>query len=162
MLCSQTIRRRVLDPATDWEANHLLIIDPFEERAVSNGRTYGLSSCGYDVRLAQDVWLWPMFGRLASIMEFIKLPNDMSAEVKDKSTNARMFVLVQNTIIEPGWHGYLTLELTRFLPWPIKLKAGTPIAQIVFHQLDMPTDMPYRGKYQGQKAGPQKARLETT
>lgn len=154
MLSSQTIRERAQIRSLD------LIIEPFAERGVSNGRSFGLSSCGYDVRLAQDIWLWPFWGRLASIMEFIKLPNDLSAEVKDKSTNARMFVLVQNTIIEPGWFGYLTLELTRFLPWPIKLKAGTPIAQIVFHQLDNPTEQPYRGKYQNQRPGPQKARWE--
>lgn len=106
------------------------------------------------------MWLWPFHGRLGSIIEFIRLPNDLSAEVKDKSTNARMFVFVQNTIIEPGWAGYLTVELTRFLPWPIKLRAGTPIAQVVFHQLDEPTEIPYRGKYQNQQPGPQKAKFE--
>jgi dCTP deaminase len=112
------------------------------------------------VRLAQTLWLWPFWGRLASIQEFISLPNDICAEVKDKSTNARLFVFVQNTVIEPGWWGYLTLELTRFKPWPIRLRKGTPIAQIVFKQLDRPTDRPYRGKYQDQKSRPQKAILE--
>lgn len=152
MLCSQTIR--------ELHKSNNLLIQPFSERAVENGRSFGLSSCGYDVRLAQDIWLWPFYGRLGSIKEFIGLPNDLSAEVKDKSTNARLFVFVQNTIIEPGWYGYLTVELTRFLPWPIKLKAGTPIAQVVFHQLDKPTDQPYRGKYNNQSEGPQPARFE--
>lgn len=85
------------------------------------------------------------------------MPNDLCAEVKDKSTNARMFVLVQNTIIEPGWRGFLTLELTRMLPWPIRIKRGTPIAQIVFKRLDAPTEQPYSGKYQDQKRGPVRA-----
>jgi len=133
------------------------IISPFFEREVSNGRTFGLSSCGYDVRLAQDIWLWPGWGRLASTLEHFQMPDDVCAEVKDKSTNARMFVLVQNTFIEPGWYGVLTLELTRFLPWPIYLRKGTPIAQIVFKQLDEPTEQPYKGKYQNQKASPQPA-----
>jgi dCTP deaminase len=152
MLSAQTIRKR-------WEEGDLQI-EPFCERAKAHGRSYGLSSCGYDVRIAEDVWLWPLHGLLASIMEYISLPDDLSAEVKDKSTNARLFVFVQNTIIEPGWEGYLTVELTRLLPWPILIKKGTPIAQVVFHQLDQPTEQPYRGKYQGQASGPQKARFE--
>lgn len=135
------------------------LVSPFTERATIHGRSYGLSSCGYDVRLAQDMWLWPFWGRLASTIECFTMPNDLCAEVKDKSTNARLFVLVQNTVIEPGWSGYLTLELTRFKPWPIKLKRGTPIAQIMFKKLDHPTDQPYEGKYQNQQEGPQRARL---
>lgn len=135
------------------------LIEPFHERAQSMGRSYGLSSCGYDVRLAQDIWLWPFYGRLGSIIEHINMPNDLCAEVKDKSTNARMFVTVQNTIVEPGWDGYLTIELTRHLPWPIFLRRGLPIAQLIFKKLDHPTAQPYLGKYSHQKAEPQKARL---
>ncbi len=135
------------------------MIEPFVERGACNGRTYGLSSCGYDVRLDQDIWLWPFWGRLGSVIEYIHLPNDICAEVKDKSSNARLFVFVQNTIIEPGWEGFLTLELTRFLPWPIRLRKGTPIAQIVFKRLDEPTDQPYKGKYNKQSRGPQPAIL---
>lgn len=135
------------------------IIEPFFERGISHGRTFGLSSCGYDVRLAQDIWLLPFCGRLGSVIEYIDMPNDLCGEVKDKSTNARMFVLVQNTIIEPGWKGYLTVELTRFFPWPIRLRRGTPIAQIMFKCLDETTEQPYKGKYQNQDYRPQKARF---
>lgn len=157
IITSQTIRRRCID-ATGDHFEHPLIY-PFVERGTCAGRTFGLSSCGYDVRLDQDIWLWPGWGRLGSTIEYIRMPNDLCAEVKDKSTNARLFVLVQNTIIEPGWEGNLTLELTRFLPWPILLKRGTPIAQIVFKMLDKPTEQPYRGKYQNQQRGPQPAIL---
>lgn len=124
----------------------------FKEKMVEAGRSYGLSCCGYDVRLAEDVWLWPFWGRVTFIQEFIDLPDYLCAEVKDKSTNARIFVLVQNTIVEPGWYGYLMVELTRLLPWPVRLRKGTPIAQILFKRLDEPTELPYDGKYQGQKA----------
>lgn len=136
------------------------LVSPYYERTKVEGRSFGLSSCGYDVRLANDIWLWPFWGRLGSTIEHFNLPTDICGEVKDKSTNARLFVFVQNTVIEPGWYGYLTLELTRFLPWPIKLKAGTPIAQIMFKQLDYPTCQPYAGKYQGQAAGAQPAIME--
>lgn len=129
----------------------LKLILPFYERTIHNGRSFGLSSCGYDIRIAEDIWLWPMFGRLASSMEWFNMPNDVLGYVKDKSTNARLFKFVQNTVIEPGWHGYLTLELTRDRPWPIFIKSGTPIAQIIFHRLETPTEQPYDGKYQNQK-----------
>lgn len=138
----------------------LNIISPFNERTKEHGRSYGLSGCGYDVRLAKGMWLWPFWGRLGSIKEYIKLPNYLCAEVKDKSTNARLFVFVQNTVIEPGWKGYLTVELTRCKPWPIYLKEGTPIAQIMFKLLDETTEQPYTGKYQNQHEGVQKAILE--
>ena len=138
----------------------LNMINPFHERTKLHGRSYGLSGCGYDVRLAEDMWLFPFWGRLGSIMEYLHLPNNIVGEVKDKSTNARLFVLVQNTVIEPGWYGYLTIELTRFKPWPIRLKKGTPIAQIMFKSLDEPTEQPYEGKYQNQHKGVQSAIME--
>jgi dCTP deaminase len=148
ILSAQTIRKQVG------------MIQPFNERTKLYGRSFGLSGCGYDVRLAEDIWLWPFWGRLGSIIEYLDLPDNICAEVKDKSTNARFFVFVQNTVIEPGWYGYLTVELTRFLPWPIKLKKGTPIAQIMFKQLDESTEQPYEGKYQGQTKGATSAILE--
>lgn len=152
ILSSQTIRNRVNDPND-------LTIEPFFEAAKFNGRSFGLSCCGYDVRLAQNLIVWPFWGRLGSIIEYLSLPDDLCAEVKDKSTNARLFILVQNTIIEPGWKGYLTLEITRFKPWPIFLRKGTPIAQLVFKKLDCPTEHPYSGKYQNQNSDPQRAIL---
>ena len=133
-------------------------IEPFVERGVFEKRTFGLSACGYDICIAEDMWLWPFWGRLASSIERFNLPASICAEVKDKSSNARIFLTCQNTFIEPGWEGYLTLELTRHRPWPIKIKRGTPIAQIVFSWLDEPTEQPYAGRYQNQEAGPQPAR----
>lgn len=156
ILSAQSIRKRCNFPGRDRQS----MVFPFFERRKAEGRSYGLSGCGYDIRLAETIWLWPLWGRLASSIERFDIPDDVCAEVKDKSTNARLFVFVQNTIIEPGWNGFLTLELTRFLPWPIRLKVGTPIAQVVFKQLDQKTDQPYRGKYQAQQRGPQAARME--
>lgn len=120
--------------------------------------SFGLSACGYDVRLAQDIWLFPMFGRLASTLEYFHMTPHVMAEVKDKSSLARRFITVQNTVIEPGWRGFLTLELTNHRPWPVRLRKGMPIAQIVFKYLDDATEQPYNGKYQDQGAGPQPAR----
>lgn len=155
VLSAQTIRRLCLSKE--------IVIEPFSERAVAHGRSYGLSCCGYDLRLAQDVWLWPFWGRLASIVEYMEMPSHLRGKLENKSTNARVFVnAAQGTNVEPGWKGTLTVELTRFLPWPIFLRKGTPIVQIVFEMLDEPTDQPYgkNDKYQNQKAGPQSAKFE--
>ena len=155
-LSAQSIRLRCLPLLSDDPK----MVQPFHERTKHKGRTFGLSSCGYDIRIAETLWLWPVYGRLASSMEYFHMPDDVYAEVKDKSTNARLFRFVQNTVIEPGWRGYLTLELTRDRPWPVRIEAGTPIAQIIFHKLDYPTEQVYRGKYQDQRAGAQRPILE--
>lgn len=65
---------------------------------------------------------------------------------------------MQNTVIEPGWRGHLTLELTMHGYDVLDLPRGCGIAQVVFHFLDEETEMPYDGKYQDQQAGPQEAR----
>lgn len=137
------------------------IFNPFHERTVSNGMTYGLSPAGYDVRVAEDVRVQRFSGYfLASTLEHFNMPNDVLGKVVDKSTWARRFIFVQNTVIEPGWHGFLTLEITNHGPESVFIKAGTPIAQIILQLLDEPTEQPYAGKYQGQRAGAVNAILE--
>ncbi len=135
-------------------------LEPIHEKTSVRGLSYGLSACGYDIRIDQDVILWPHRFMLASSMEQFMMPTNISAVVHDKSTWIRRGIAVHNTFIEPGWHGYLTLELKN-LTWKfIKLQKGDPIAQIVFHLLDHPTNKPYRGKYQYQEAGPQQPRVD--
>ncbi len=132
--------------------------------------TYGLGPAGYDIRAAEDMDLKPGAFELGSSMERFDMPLNVLGYVKDKSSWARKGLCVQNTVIEPGWCGFLTLEYTNHRPkihvkdpeyeWPwnhIQIRAGDPIAQIVFHYLDAPTMIPYKGKYQDQPAGPQHA-----
>lgn len=133
------------------------MIDPLRQAYISKGASGGLGPCSYDVCIDQTIWLWPFWGRLASTVEAFNIPHNVMGLIKDKSTWARRFTLVQNTLVDPGFLGVLTLELTRFLPWPVRIRKGTPIAQIVFYWLDQPTDRPYKGKYQNQPAGPQPA-----
>jgi dCTP deaminase len=134
-------------------------VSPFCERTCHNGMTFGLGPAGYDVRLAETVVVGAKFV-LASTLEHFDMPTDLLGQVTDKSTWARRGVAVQNTIIEPGWRGYLTVELTNHGGEPIEIQAGDPIAQIVFFRLEAPTERPYQGKYQDQEAGPQPARLD--
>lgn len=130
------------------------IIFPFHERTVLNGMTFGLSPAGYDIRIAQSIVI-PHHGfYLASSIERFDMPADILARVADKSSWARRGICVQNTVIEPGWRGYLTLEITNHSLSPVEIECGSPIAQIIFEQLDEPTDLPYSGKYQDQPSCP--------
>ena len=135
-------------------------LEPFCERTVLHGMSYGLGPAGYDVRVAEEIILEHGSFSLASTVEMFMMPNDLLARVCDKSTWARRGLAVQNTIIEPGWRGFLTLELTNNAPDTVTILAGSPIAQIIFMRLESPTDAPYRGKYQGQQAGAQSAKDE--
>lgn len=136
-------------------------ITPFVERSVHNGMSYGLSSAGYDVRIAESFWLTPdQRFVLASTMERFQMPTNLLAMVHDKSSWARRGLSLFNTVIESGWHGWLTLELAYHGNETIRINAGDPIAQIVFMELSEPTEQPYKGKYQNQEAGPQGWRSE--
>lgn len=135
-------------------------VDPFVERSVIRGRSYGLSVAGYDIRIAQDVILSGGDFSLASSIERFDMPDDVAALVKDKSSWARLGLSVFNTVIEPGWRGYLTLELKNQGRRHVVLKQGDPIAQILFYRLDAPSETPYSGKYQDQEAEPVSARQE--
>lgn len=136
-------------------------IEPFLERHVHPaGMSYGLSHAGYDVRIAEGVHLDHGRFELASTIERFMMPTNLVGMVHDKSSWARQGLSLFNTVIEPGWHGYLTLELVYHGIMPIHIPAGTPIAQIVFMWLSEPTESPYAGKYQNQAAGPQEWRKE--
>lgn len=136
-------------------------LEPFCEHTVDeDGLTYGCGPAGYDVRIANEICFvsgWHTFS-LASTVEQFTMPNDLLGIVHDKSTWARRGLAVQNTVIEPGWRGYLTLELTFHAYGDLYIPVGAGIAQIIFHRLEEPTTLPYDGKYQDQEAGPQAAR----
>jgi len=80
--------------------------------------------------------------------------------VHDKSSWIRKGLTLGNTVLEPGWRGYLTLELIYHGEGELIICEGDPIAQIAFEFLDAPTEQPYDGKYQNQERGPQPAREE--
>ena len=136
------------------------IISPFCERTVhESGKTFGVGPAGYDIRIAQEFILFKGSFELASTVEHFTMPNDVVGFVYDKSTYARLGLSLFNTVLEPGWTGFLTLELSFVGPKALGLRAGDPIAQIIFQRVEGSV-IPYRGKYQNQKAGPQAAILE--
>lgn len=136
------------------------IVEPFHERTVQNGMSFGLSIAGYDIRCKQDIVLTPGGFSLGSTVERFTMPNDVVGIVHDKSTWARRGLSVYNTVIECGWVGWLTIELANHGPNTLTIAAGDPIAQVLFHRLAAPPEALYVGKYQGQPDEPVPARVE--
>ena len=130
-----------------------------------HGVSYGLGEAGYDIRLKQEVRFKPGgpggdhvtinggepdWGRfaIASAIEEFTMPVDLVGIVHDKSSWARQGLSVFNTVIEPGWRGFLTLELVFHGAKELILPAGCGIAQVIFSSLAH--DSQYEGKYQDQ------------
>ncbi len=148
------------------------LLNPLHERTRLHGSTYGLGPAGYDLRLVlppaaagqeqcppDGVYnLQPGEFLLTAAEEWFDMPGDVLGIVHDKSSFARRGMSVFNTVIEPGWRGFLTLELVNLGREVIRLHAGQGIAQVIFHALDQRTEQPYEGKYQDQQWGPQAAR----
>ena len=89
---------------------------------------------------------------LATTVESMSLPDDLTAFVEGRSSVGRMGLFIQNAgWVDPGFEGQLTLELYNANSLPIRLRAGRRICQIVFCKMDQKTKNPYKGKYQGQK-----------
>lgn len=122
-------------------------------RCAASGTSYGLSEAGYDVRLDQDMTLTSAKRFcLASTQERFKMPSNLIGIVHDKSTWARRGLSVFNTVIEPGWTGFLTLELVYHGRGILRIPAGCGIAQVLFHEIS--THAAYDGKYQNQEDMP--------
>lgn len=89
---------------------------------------------------------------LATTMEFVELPDDLTAFVEGRSSIGRIGLFIQNAgWVDPGFKGQITLELYNANSLPIRLQAGRRICQLVFCRMDQAARMPYHGKYQGQK-----------
>lgn len=146
------------------------IKDMLTEKRIAHGVSYGLSEGGYDIRIKQEIRFEKgengqrfvhaddqyryTEGRfaLASSMEEFTMPPTLLGIVHDKSTWARKGLSVFNTVIEPGWNGFLTLELVYQGQGELIIPAGAGIAQIIFHSVRVPAN--YVGKYQNQEDKP--------
>jgi dCTP deaminase len=102
---------------------------------------------------------------LGSTFERVALPDDLVARLEGKSSLGRLGLLIHSTAgyVDPGWDGYLTLELSNVANLPITIYPGMKIGQISFFRLSTPADVPYGSgesgaKYQGQR-GPTASRF---
>lgn len=101
---------------------------------------------------------------LGTTRERVEVPSDLIMHVQGRSSIGRLAVVVHATagIVDPGYEGQITLELSNLGTVPVALKPGMRIAQLLVSELTSPAERPYgveRGsKYQGQ-AGPQASRI---
>jgi dCTP deaminase len=152
------------------------MIEPFEDRQVRAGViSYGLSSYGYDIRVADEFKIFtninstvvdpksfdarnfvdltadvciipPNSFALAKTVEYFRIPRDVLTVCVGKSTYARCGLIVNVTPFEPEWEGYVTLEISNTTPLPAKVYANEGIAQVLFFQSDEPCDVSYADK----------------
>ena len=99
-----------------------------------------------------DTFIVPTRGFvLATTVEYIRLPDDLTAFVEGRSSVGRLGLFIQNAgWVDPGFEGAITLELYNANAAPMKIEAGRRICQLVIAKADGVVDNPYRGKYQGQ------------
>jgi dCTP deaminase len=152
------------------------MIEPFSEKQVREGViSYGLSSYGYDVRIADEFKIFtninhtivdpkdfdprsfvdlrgeqciipPNSFALARTVERFKVPRDVIVVTVGKSTYARCGIIVNVTPLEPEWEGIVTLEVSNTTPLPARIYAGEGIAQMLFFESDEPCETSYADK----------------
>lgn len=106
----------------------------------------------YETIIADHFTLLPGHFVLATTMEYFKLPNDLTAFVEGRSSIGRLGVFIQNAgWVDPGFEGEITLELYNASQYAIELIAGTRVGQLVFARMGQAAQLPYAGKYQGQR-----------
>ena len=149
------------------------MISPFSEKQMSQGViSYGLSSYGYDLRVADEFKIFtnvnstivdpknfdersfvtvrsdccivpPNSFALARSIEYFKIPRDVLTICLCKSTYARCGIIVNVTPFEPEWEGYVTLEISNTTPLPAKIYANEGLCQIIFFQSDEACETSY-------------------
>ena len=151
------------------------MIEPFEDRQVRHGVvSYGLSSYGYDIRVADEFKVFtnlfntvvdpkqfdpksfvdmrgdcivpPNSFALARTIEYFRIPRDVLTICLGKSNYARCGIIVNVTPFEPEWEGHVTIEISNTTPLPAKIYANEGIAQVLFFQSDETCEVSYRDK----------------
>jgi dCTP deaminase len=152
------------------------MIEPFIESQVrTDVVSFGLSSYGYDIRVADEFKVFtninttvidpksfdprsfvdlqadvcivpPNSFALARTVEYFRIPRDVMTLCLGKSTYARCGIIVNVTPFEPEWEGTATLEISNTTPLPAKIYANEGIAQVLFFQSDEPCQTSYRDK----------------
>jgi dCTP deaminase len=151
------------------------MIEPFAENQVRNGISYGVSSYGYDIRVADEFKIFttvnstivdpkrfdeqsfvdfkgdvclvpPNSFVLARTVEYFRIPRSVLTLCLGKSTYARCGIIVNVTPFEPEWEGTATLEISNTTPLPAKIYANEGIAQVIFFESDEVCQTSYADK----------------
>ena len=95
---------------------------------------------------------------LASILEWVELPDDISARIDGRSSLGRLGLVIHSTAghIDAGFKGSITMEMTNIGMMPILLYPMMRICQLVFEPLSSPAERPYTKKPGAKYAGKKK------
>ena len=149
------------------------MISPFEDKQIrGNSISYGVSSYGYDARVADEFKVFtnvnseivdpknfkstsfvskngseciipPNSFALARTVEYFKIPRDILVICLGKSTYARTGVIINVTPLEPEWEGHVTLEFSNTTPLPAKIYANEGACQFIFLKGNEPPEITY-------------------
>jgi len=149
------------------------MIEPFVETQRAEGKiSYGLSSYGYDARVADEFKVFtnvdsaivdpkafapesfvdrkgpvcivpPNSFVLAHTVEYFRIPRDVLVICLGKSTYARCGIIVNVTPLEPEWEGQVTIEISNTTPLPARIYAFEGIAQFLFLHGNEPCETSY-------------------
>jgi dCTP deaminase len=152
------------------------MIEPFAEKQVRDGViSYGVSSYGYDIRIADEFKIFtnlnstvvdpknmdpgsmvdfkgpiaiipPNSFALGRTVEYFRIPRNVLTICVGKSTYARCGIITNVTPFEPEWEGFVTLEISNTTPLPAKVYANEGIAQVLFFESDEECETSYRDK----------------
>jgi len=152
------------------------MIEPFVEGQKKDGViSYGLSSYGYDARVAREFKIFtnvnsaivdpksfdqasfvdretdvcvipPNSFALARTVEYFRVPRDVLVICLGKSTYARCGIIVNVTPLEPEWEGHVTLEFSNTTPLPAKIYANEGACQFLFLKGEQPCETSYRDR----------------
>ncbi len=156
------------------------MISPYEKSLVRerDGRkviSYGTSSYGYDVRVADEFKIFtninsavvdpkhfddksfvdfkgevciipPNSFALARTVEYFKIPRDVLTICLGKSTYARCGIIVNVTPLEPEWEGHVTLEFSNTTTLPARIYANEGVAQVIFLRADEVCETSYKDR----------------
>ena len=152
------------------------MIEPFEEKQVRAGViSYGISSYGYDIRIADEFKIFtnvnssvvdpknmdpasmvdfkgpicmipPNSFALGRTVEYFRVPRNVLCTCVGKSTYARCGIITNVTPFEPEWEGYVTLEISNTTPLPARIYSNEGIAQVLFFESDEVCETSYKDK----------------
>ncbi|HEY84163.1 MAG TPA: dCTP deaminase [Chloroflexi bacterium] len=142
------------------------MIEPFVREQTRDGViSYGASSYGYDIRVADEFKIFhnvnftvvdpknfddrafvefqgeicvipPNSFALARSIEYFRMPRNVTGVVLGKSTYARCGIVTNFTPLEAGWEGHITIEISNTTPLPARIYANEGIAQVLFFASD--------------------------
>ncbi len=107
-----------------------------------------LNGAGYDLHLGSELIIEPASQKLTSTLERIELPDDLVGTLHIRSSLARAGIIASLALVDPGFHGQLTISLFNSGSERFSMREGNRFIQLVLHPLSMKTLRPYRGRYQ--------------